>query len=107
MAKQQNSCSTSWYPDAPMKDEHSSTHSYPDSSVKRLRTTHPAALPTGSSLVEIALEIEKLTEQNCCLQREIDALMGDCLEDKMMKRKRTIKNIWFGDLVQSTISRPL
>jgi len=85
-----------------MKDKGSYTHSYPDSSIKRLRTTFPAPLPRPG-LMEVALEIEKLAEESCCLQREIDALMRDllrfknCLEDKMMKRRRTIRT--FGSVI--------
>jgi len=102
MDKQHNSSSPSWYPDPLTSDEGSYTHSYPHSAFKRLRTTFPAPLPRPG-LMEVALEIEKLTEKSCCLQREIDALMLDllkfknCLEDKMMKRKRTIRR--FGSVI--------
>lgn len=98
MDKQHHNSSPSWYPDPPMEDECSSTHSYPDSSFKRLRTTKPAPLPTPG-LMEIALEIEKLTEENCCLQKEIDAMMQDLLRfrDEMMKRRRTIRT--FGSMI--------
>lgn len=102
MDKQHNSSSPSWYTDSPMKDECASTHSYPDSSLKCFRTTLPAPLPT-SGLMEIALEIDNLTEKSCCLQKEIDAMMQDllrfkrCLEDaEMMKRRRTIRK--FGSM---------
>ena len=103
MDKQHNSSSPSWYPDPPMEDECSSAQSYPDSSHKRLRTTKPAPLLTPG-LKEIALEIEKLTEESCCLQREIDAMMQDllrfksCLEGEMMKRRRSIRT--FGSIIQ-------
>ena len=101
MDKQHNSSSPSRHPDPPMEDECSSAHSYPDSSHKRLRTTKPAPLLTPG-LKEIALEIEKLTEESCCLQREIDAMMQDllrfkgCLEGEVMKRRRTIRT--FGSM---------
>lgn len=102
MDKQHNSSSPSWCPDQSMKDECSSTHSYPDSSLKRLRTTLPAPQPTPE-LMEIALEMEKLTEKSCCLQREIDAMMQDllifksCLEDDEMMKRRKIRT--FGSMV--------
>jgi len=86
-----------------MKDESSLTHSCgADSSPKRLKTTFSALVPS-SCLMEIALEIEKLTEKSCCLQREFDAMMRDflriknCLEDKMMRKRRAIRT--FGSLI--------
>lgn len=101
MDEQHDSSSPSCYPYAPMKDECSSTHSYPDSSRKRLRTTLTATLHRPG-LMEIAFEIEKLAEKSCCLQREIDAMMQDlfrfnCLEHKMTKRRRTIRT--FGSAI--------
>ena len=100
MDKQQNNSSPSWYPDPPMKDECSSTHSSPDCSLKCFRTALPDPLPTPE-LLEIALEIEKFTEKHCCLQREIDAMMQDLksfMEDEMMKRRRiTIRA--FGSMI--------
>lgn len=70
-----------------------STYSYPDSSLKRLIKTFPFPLHSPG-LMEVALEIEKLTEKILCLQQEIDALMWDVL-----RQGDEEKSIWFGDLV--------
>jgi len=86
-----------------MKDECSSTHSCPaDSSPKRLKTTFSAPVPS-SGLMEISLEIEKLTEKSFSLQIEIDAMMRDfvkiksCLEGEMMGKRRAIRA--FGSMI--------
>lgn len=81
-----------------MKDECSSTYSYPDSSLKSLRKRIPFPLHSPG-LMEVALEIEKLTEKSLCLQEEIDALMRDVLTLKNSMEDKVIKKRAFGSAI--------
>lgn len=93
-----NSC-RHWHYHSDQGNVRSKLHNDQEQARKRQRIKLIAAILLRSGLMEVALEIGKLTRESRQLQREIDAMLQDIsrCESNKMKRRRAIRN--FGSTI--------
>lgn len=93
-----NSC-RQWHHHSDQGNKRTKLHYDQEQARKRQSIKLKAAVLLRSGLMEVALEIGKLTRENRQLQREIDAMLRDIsrFESNKMKRRKAIRN--FGSTI--------